>query len=180
MVVEAHVGSVWHLSSASAPYLPRVPPVTFYPDFRTQKLTLHKTTTLKTAGPNLPDETAHSQSHDHTVAGGGWDLLSGTKVTHPSTATNTASGHITSTLQVKEKKNILSFWKVTCTCTNPSKIWAAYQTWRCPLVFFSLTNRKLCLDCLLVGNTFCVFSVRSFKMCWMYFLPNETFAMVIF
>lgn len=61
-----------------------LPPITFNPGFWTQSLTLHKTNTLKTAGPEPPrhlDEIAHSQSHGQTVAintekreGGGWDL----------------------------------------------------------------------------------------------------------
>lgn len=79
--------------------------------------TLHKAITLKCAGPDPPpDEIAHSQSHgtrkekctgEGGMGRGGWDLWSGTKVVHPSTAANTASGHTTSTLQVRE--NTLSF-----------------------------------------------------------------------
>lgn len=69
MAVEDHVTSGRRLLPALTLCLARVhlPPLTFSPSFWTQSLTLHKTTMLKSAGPDLPDEIAHSQSHGHTV-----------------------------------------------------------------------------------------------------------------
>lgn len=84
MVVEAHVASVGVTSFICFTPLPdscpsspqsRSTPVLGHKD---KRLTLHKTTTLKTAGPDLPGEIAHCQSHGLTVekcrGEGGWRM----------------------------------------------------------------------------------------------------------
>lgn len=70
MVLDARAAWVWTRVHP--------PPVTFSPGFRTQRPTLHKITTLKTAGPDPHHEIVHSQSHGHTVekcvSEGGWRM----------------------------------------------------------------------------------------------------------
>lgn len=74
-------------------------------------LTLHKTTTLQTAGPKLPGEIAHSQSHGLTVekckGEGGEDGICEVEQRLHARTELPASRHMTSTLKVRE--NVLPF-----------------------------------------------------------------------
>lgn len=110
MVVSAHLTSVQHLSSPTA-----------LSDTKTDLAQDKHAQACKSWPPrwNRTLPVTWSEIGEGQQAGG-WDLWTGTKVMHPSTATKPAAGNMTSKLQVTENNTILK--------RLYTNLWVANQT----------------------------------------------------